>query len=56
MSRFWKAIGAFAGSAVAWGVTTFAPQTGLELGPDVQAIVMGILPVLGTYFAPKNKD
>lgn len=56
MGKFWKAVGATVGAALGGVITQYGPSTGLELGNDVQLLIMGILPIIGTYFAPKNKE
>ena len=47
-----KAIGAFVGVAAGWGITQFGGD--VQLPQEAANIVALILPVLTTYFAPRN--
>lgn len=49
-----KAIGAFVGGVAGWGVSQYGAD--VQVPQEAANLVGMILPVLTTYFAPKNRD
>lgn len=49
-----KAIGAFVGGVAGWGVSQFGGE--VQIPGEVANLVAMVLPVLTTYFAPKNSE
>lgn len=54
MSKYAKALGALLGMATPAGVISAAAFIGLEISTELAVTIVGVLGVIGTYFAPAN--